>query len=73
MGVITAMPGHGFWRCEASVSDAVTRWDRVLGHRQITDAYLLGMARREGGILATLDRAILTLPDAGTHVELLLP
>ena len=31
---------------------------RVFGHQQITDAYLLGLAVKEGGILVTLDKAL---------------
>ncbi len=32
--------------------------ERLFGHRQVTDAYLLGMAIRNKGHLITLDRAI---------------
>ena len=38
---------------------------RLFGHNQITDAYLLGVAVREGLVLVTFDRAILHL--AGEH------
>lgn len=38
---------------------------RLFGHKQITDAYLLGLALREGLVLVTFDRAILHL--AGEH------
>lgn len=38
---------------------------RIFGHKQITDAYLLGLAVREGLVLATFDRAMLHL--AGEH------
>ena len=38
---------------------------RLHGHRQVTDAYLLGMAIREGMIFVTFDRAMLHL--AGEH------
>lgn len=38
---------------------------RLHGHNQVTDAYLLGLAIREGLILATFDSAILHL--AGEH------
>jgi toxin-antitoxin system PIN domain toxin len=38
---------------------------RLHGHNQITDAFLLGIAIREGFILATFDKAILHL--AGEH------
>jgi uncharacterized protein len=37
------------------------------GHNQITDAFLLGIAIREGVILATFDKAILRM--AGKHRE----
>ncbi len=39
--------------------------ERIFGHNQITDAYLLGMAIREAMVLVTFDRAILHL--AGKH------
>ena len=38
---------------------------RVHGHNQVTDAYLLGLAVREGLVLATFDKALLHL--AGEH------
>lgn len=38
---------------------------RLHGHNQVTDAYLLGLALREGMVLVTLDRALLHL--AGEH------
>ena len=46
---------------------------RVHGHNQVTDAYLLGLAVREGLVLTTFDKAVLHL--AGEHREhvLLLP
>ena len=40
---------------------------RLFGHNQITDAYLLGLAVREGLVLVTFDRAILHL--AGEHAK----
>ncbi len=38
---------------------------RLFGHKQITDAYLLGLAVHEGLVLVTFDKAILHL--AGEH------
>lgn len=32
--------------------------DRVFGHQQVTDAYLLGLAIKENGVLVTFDRAL---------------
>lgn len=40
---------------------------RLHGHNQITDAYLLGLALREGLVLVTLDKGILHM--AGKHRE----
>jgi len=42
-------------------------FQRLFGHNQITDAYLLGVAVREGLVLVTFDRAILHL--AGEHAK----
>lgn len=63
---LTEHPGYRFqpvaedWR-------TVTRpfFQRLHGHKQITDAFLLGIAVREGFILTTFDRGILHM--AGEH------
>jgi toxin-antitoxin system PIN domain toxin len=46
---------------------------RLYGTKQVTDAYLLGLAVREGMVLVTLDKAILHLAgdEHGKHVLLL--
>jgi hypothetical protein len=31
---------------------------RIFGHQQVTDAYLLGLAVKENGVLVTFDRGI---------------
>lgn len=50
---------HEFWPDDISIiDDAVFNFDRIHGHNQITDAYLLGLAVRHGGTLVTFDRAI---------------
>ena len=58
---VTTLPEHKFWPAELPLSDAIANLDPIVGHRQITDAYLLGLARSRRGILATLDRGILAL------------
>lgn len=48
-------------RCEFwpdSVSYGVADLSRVVGHRQVTDAYLVALAVAQGGRLATLDRSL---------------
>lgn len=54
-------PEHEFWPANISLlEDGVLEWSRVLGHRQVTDAYLLALAVRHGGRLVTIDRRIST-------------
>ncbi len=50
---------HEFWPDEVSITDdELFDFNRIHGHNQITDAYLLALAVRRGGTLVTLDRAI---------------
>jgi toxin-antitoxin system PIN domain toxin len=52
-------PDHRFWPMDISFAEAVAPFqDRLYGHRQVSDAYLLGLAIRNKGRLVTLDRAI---------------
>ena len=44
---------------ELSWADLTARFAfRIYGHRQITDALLLGLAIKEGGVLVTFDRGL---------------
>jgi hypothetical protein len=55
----TAAKDHQFWPDELPLAGAVAfAGVRLLGHQQVTDAYLLGLAMSRGGVLATLDRRI---------------
>ncbi len=50
---------HVFWPDTVSVCQrSVVARDRLQGHRQLTDVYLLALARAHGGRLATFDRSI---------------
>jgi uncharacterized protein len=55
----TAHPRHRFWADNLSYADV--SWRGVLGHRQVTDAYLAGLARHHHGKLLTLDRGLAAL------------
>ena len=71
---LVSRPGHAYWPDVPSYLDATTTlFKRMQGHRQITDAYLLGLARHHGGKLATLDKAIPSLagPELIHLVELI--
>ena len=56
---ITEAVDHAFWPDDVSLLDeAAIDFTRLHGHRQITDAYLLALAVRHGGVLATFDAAV---------------
>lgn len=52
-------PRHRFWADGLTFTEA--DWRGVVGHRQVTDAYLASLARSRRGRLATLDRGLATL------------
>jgi hypothetical protein len=61
VSILLGLEGHAFW------SDDVTLFDgkrvdttRLLDSAQITDSYLLALARAHGGQLATFDRHLVT-------------
>jgi hypothetical protein len=54
-----AHPAHHFWHDDVAYD--TINWRGVLGHRQITDAYLAGLARKRGCRLATLDTGLAAL------------
>jgi len=59
---------HHFWADSVSILDeSLFRPSMVAGHQKITDAYLLGLAVRNHGRLATFDRSIpmRAVPGAG--------
>jgi len=52
-------PSHVFWPDDLTLIEAVRPMERLLvGHKQVTDAYLLGLAIRRKAKLITLDRSI---------------
>lgn len=53
---VVAHPRHQQWLDELTYLDVDL--SGVLGHRQVTDAYLVQLVRARGGRLATLDRGL---------------
>jgi toxin-antitoxin system PIN domain toxin len=49
-------PRHQFWPDDLPYEASMLR--TVVGHRQVTDAYLVAVARARGGRVATLDRGM---------------
>ena len=60
----TVAEDHTFWPDGLPVAEAAAfAGVRLMGHQQVIDAYLLGLAFRRGGVLATLDQHILALTE----------
>lgn len=58
-------PGYRFWPISHDWIVLVAPFHRrVFGHQQITDAYLLGLAVKENGVLVTMDKAVQYLAGA---------
>jgi toxin-antitoxin system PIN domain toxin len=54
-----ADPSHAFWPDSISLlEDGRLNWSRMLGPRQVTDAYLLSLAVENGGRFVTFDRGV---------------
>jgi toxin-antitoxin system PIN domain toxin len=62
IAVIQFLKGHpGYWYCpidESWVTLTAPFAARIFGHQQVTDAYLLGLAIKEKGVLVTFDKGI---------------
>jgi uncharacterized protein len=54
-----ADPRHEFWADDIPYTDVPTQG--IVGHRQVTDAYLAQLARARGSRLATFDQALAKL------------
>lgn len=68
-----AHPGYHFWPItESWVTLTAPFAARISGHQQTTDAYLLGLAIKENGVLVTFDRGLRYLAGAEYSQNLLL-
>lgn len=73
----TSSGHHEFWQDSVSLlDDDLVAAELVTGHQQLTDVYLLALAVKHKGVLATFDRRIPFAAVKGArreHVELLAP
>jgi len=72
---MTALSGHQFWPDDLPLG-GLASFSRasLVGHRQVTDAYLLEIARHRHGVLATLDGGmseLLAKNELRTRIELI--
>jgi uncharacterized protein len=71
---LTKLEGHRFWPMDVGFSETTAPFaDKIVGYRQVTDAYLLGLAIQRDGILVSQDRAMAHLAGSrfSRHVKLL--
>jgi uncharacterized protein len=71
---LRAHPGHIFWSDDMSLLDPeYVDVSRILATDQVTDTYLLALARMHDGKLATFDRRLVidAVPDGARHLEII--
>jgi uncharacterized protein len=69
---ISSHPGYEYWPIERDwISLAAPFMERVWGHQQISDAWLLGLAISGAGILVTMDKAVLYMAGAENSAHVL--
>ena len=56
LNAVTSDPRHEFWPDDVAYSDVDL--GPVVGHRQVTDAYLTGLARAHAGRVVTFDAGL---------------
>jgi predicted nucleic acid-binding protein len=61
---ISALPRHEFWPDDVSYLDLPTAG--IVGHKHVTDAYLVLLARHHGGTLLTMDQALAAIHASAT-------
>jgi toxin-antitoxin system PIN domain toxin len=69
IGVLEALraaPWHRFW--PDAIPYEASQLVGVIGHRQVTDAYLVALARHHGGRVATLDKGMAVLHGDSVHL-----
>jgi uncharacterized protein len=74
LGDLRRSASHEFWRQSVSITDSeIFNHATLLAPAQITDTYLLGLAKAHGGKLASFDRRIVTslVHDGAAHLEVI--
>ncbi len=64
---ISTLPRHEFWPDDASYLKISARG--ILGHRQVTDGYLVLLANEHGGGVATMDEGLAAVHAGVTLIE----
>ncbi|MFN0089826.1 MAG: TA system VapC family ribonuclease toxin [Acidimicrobiales bacterium] len=66
LDTIRSQDWHVFW--PAAIPYQAAHLEGVIGHRQVTDAYLVALARHEGARVVTFDRGLAALHGDAVHL-----
>ena len=59
MQSLKSLSGYWYWEIRESWTTLTAPFAvRISGHQQVTDAYLLGLAIKEDGVLVTFDKGL---------------
>ena len=64
---------HSYLKYLPALPELTAGYRRLLGHQQVTDAYLLAVAARNDAVLLTLDRRLASGGKADSAVEVIVP
>ncbi|HIE92043.1 MAG TPA: VapC toxin family PIN domain ribonuclease [Acidobacteria bacterium] len=70
---LIADPGHLYIDSTPPLPDVERYFRPLLGHQQVTDAYLLALAISNDAVLLTLDRRLVPPARARSHLEVIAP
>lgn len=62
---------HRYLELLPSLPSVRDHFHRLMGHNQVTDAYLLALAAANGAVLVTLERRIVPPDSVREHIEVL--
>ena len=66
LATVRSQSWHRFW--PDAIPYEAAHLGGVIGHRQVTDAYLVALAAHHGGRLVTLDKGLAALHGAAIHL-----
>lgn len=70
---LTRDPKHVYLETLPELPHAASTFRNLLGHQQVTDAYLVAVAQANGATLLTLDRRLLPSGSARAGIEVIQP
>lgn len=73
LGELVADPRHRYLTPLPALTEVTPHFHHLLGHQQVTDAYLLAVAAAHDAVLLALDRRLAPPTGGGADVEVVTP